>query len=430
LILASFIIAVLSLYWGVLFGLEDKLSRLTVAVVNLDGQGYPGTDAIVGNAVTQAATEQARLTYGVLGYRVQDPAEYDNDPFAVRRAVWRESAWAAIIVNANASYLLQQAVAQGNRSYEPIGTIQVVYNQARDEQTYSNYIIPQLDQFMTNLQAQFGEQWIPQVLNDNSLDASTYSQAPQALNPAIGASMFNLRPFSPPQATPAVSIGLIYLIIIAFFNFSFYLPIHQQFLIPKDHPPLHFYQLILWRLVATTVAYLFLSLAYSLVSLAFQIPFSNTAPHPPDQVVQNADLSGHATFVIYWMLNFMGMYALGLASENVTMLIGQPWTAMWLIFWVITNVASAFYTLPLAPDFFRYGYAWPLHHVVQASRTILFDTYSRLGLNFGVLAAWAVVNTVVFVPCAIFMRWKAQKEHMRELAGGDRRRKIKYLVDG
>jgi hypothetical protein len=431
LFLCTFILAVLSLYWGVLYGVQDKLSRLTVAVVSFDGHGYPAdTATVVGDAVTSAAEQQAAMTSGVLGYRVESPSKYNDDPMAVRQAVYDEHAWAAIIVNANASYLLQQAVAEGNADYDPMGAMQIVYVQARDEQNYNNYVIPQLNQFLINVQARFGQQWIAQVLSDNSLGAATYSNAPQALNPAIGASTFNLRPFSLPQATPAVSIGLIYLIIISFFTFSFFLPIHQQFLIPKGHPPLHFYQLIIWRLFATFLAYFFLSLAYSLVSLAFQIPFSNTAPHPDTSVVNTPDAFGRGTFVVYWMLNLLGMYALGLASENVTMVIGQPWTALWLIFWVITNVAASFYSITLAPDFFQYGYAWPLHHVVEASRTIIFDTHSRLGLNFGVLAAWAAVNTAFFVPCALFMRWKAQKEHMRELAGGDTKRKIKYLVDG
>jgi hypothetical protein len=429
--LCTFILAILSLYWGVLYGLTDKLSRLTVVVVSFDGQGYPaGTATVVGDAVTRAAEQQAAITSGALGFRVENPADYDNDPLSVRQHVYDEHAWAAVIVNANASYLLQQAVAEGNADYDPQGAMQIVYVQARNEQTYNNYIVPQLDKFLINVQAQFGQQWISRVLSDNALDAATYNNAPQALNPAIGASIFNLRPFSPPQATPAISIGLIYLIIISFFTFSFYLPIHSQFLIPKGHPPLHFYQLILWRLCATFMAYFFLSLAYSLVSLAFQIPFSNTGPEPQTAVVNNADAFGRGTFVVYWMLNLLGMYALGLASENVAMVIGQPWAALWLIFWVITNVASSFYTIPLAPQFFNYGYAWPLHHVVNASRTIIFDTHSRLGLNFGVLAAWSAVNTAFFVPCALFMRWKAQKEHMRELAGGDRKRKIKYLVDG
>lgn len=37
----------------------------------------------------------------------------------------------------------------------------------------------------------------------------------------------DLRPFEPSTAIPAVTIGLIYLIMVAFFSFSFLLPIHN-----------------------------------------------------------------------------------------------------------------------------------------------------------------------------------------------------------
>ena len=79
-------------------------------------------------------------------------------------------------------------------------------------------------------------------------------------------------------------------------------------------------------------------------------------------MAHNANAYGQATFVVYWMINFFGMWALGLACENVAMIIGQPWTAMWLIFWVISNVSTAFYALDLTPKFYYWGYAWPLHN--------------------------------------------------------------------
>lgn len=41
------------------------------------------------------------------------------------------------------------------------------------------------------------------------------------------------------------------------------------------------------------------------------------------------------------------MIALGLACENVAMIVGQPWTGLWLIFWVITNVSTSFYDVGL-----------------------------------------------------------------------------------
>ena len=221
---------VLSLYWAALFHVEQNLSALKVAVVSFDAQSppYASTEPLVGRTVEQAARQQAQMLTGVIGFEVHDPSEFEFDPIAVRQSVYDEKYWAAIIVNNNATALLQRAVSEGNRTYDPLGAMQVVYVQARDEASYANYITPQLNSFTTNIQARFGEQWISQVLSDPSLDPATYSQAPQALSPAIGVSTFNLRPFQPPQAIPAVTVGLIYLIIIAFFNFAFVWHLHLQ----------------------------------------------------------------------------------------------------------------------------------------------------------------------------------------------------------
>jgi hypothetical protein len=175
---------------------------------------------------------------------------------------------------------------------------------------------------------------------------------------------------------------LIYLTIIAFFSFTLFLPIHRQYINPQGHPPLHFSQLIIWRYLATLIAYLFMSLAYSLVSIAFQIPFSN--PRAPSDVLPASKISafGRGTFPTYWIFNFTGTTALGLACESIAMLIGQPWTALWLIFWVISNVSNSFHAVPLAPRFFYWSSAWPLQHIVTATRIPLFDLHSRLDLNF------------------------------------------------
>jgi hypothetical protein len=80
------------------------------------------------------------------------------------------------------------------------------------------------------------------------------------------------------------------------------------------------------------------------------------------QLAQPANKYNYASFIVYWMVNWVGMIALGLACENVAMFIGQPWTALWLIFWVITNVSTAFYSITMAPHFYYFGYAWPLHN--------------------------------------------------------------------
>ncbi|TVY21314.1 Nitrosoguanidine resistance protein SNG1 [Lachnellula arida] len=415
-ILSTFILGILSLYWAALFRVEQNLSALVVYVVDFDGQVAPYTNVtpIVGPQIVSAAESLIAPT-GSVGWGSLPASAFNNDPMAVRQAVYDEKAWAAIIINANATALLQDAVKNGNTTYDPMGAAQIVYVEARDDTTHSSYIMPQLSSFQTMATSLVGRKWAAQVLSmasSNSTIMSNVQAAPQAVNPAIGFSTFNLRPFGPPTATPAVTIGLIYLIILSFFSFSFYLPIHMKFISP-GHRPLHFYQLVIWRWCATVTAYLFLSLFYSLISLAFQIPFSG--PPASDTVVANgADAYHYGSFVVYWMINFVGMIALGLACENVAMVVGQPWTAFWLIFWVITNVSTSFYSITLAPRFYYWGYAWPLHNLVYASRTILFDTHSRIGLNFGVLFAWAAVNTVLFPLCCWVMRWKTMREKKKE----------------
>lgn len=417
-------LAALALYWAVLFHIEDNMGVLTVKVVDLDGKvaPYDNVQPLIGPIVTRLAQQTVSETRRrSLGYKVVSPDDFGYDPVKVRRDVYDFHCYAAIIVNSNATALLEEAIDSGNSTYDPTGAIQMVMVSARDEWIYHNYIMPQLEKFTRALMSEFGPTWAQQLATNNSITKEMLAAAPSAVNPGISPLQIDLRPSHPPTATPPVTVGLIYLIMMAFFSFSFFFPIHQKYLTPKGHPPLHFWQFIIWRWLATVLSYFFVSLAYSLVSMAFQVSFSDPAASPVE-VALRATAYGRGSFVVYWMVNFVGMTALGLACENVAMLAGQPWTALWLIFWVITNVTSAFYAVDLAPGFFRWGYAWPLHHVVEATRTIMFNLHSRIGLNFGVLAAWVAVDTVLFPLCCQFQRWKT--ESVRTTAQRERNRYV------
>ena len=361
LILCVFILTVLSLYWGALTHIDANISSLTVFVVDFDGMGYPDVTPQVGPLIVKNTESRLALPPPHLGYRTMPPSHFGNDPMNVRREVFDFKAWAAIVINPNATALLQEAIQIGNSSYDPAGAFQFYYVEAREHDTIHTHVQMELNLVATDVILKFGSQWAGQVMANRSISRSNLELAPQALSPAIGFSEFNLRPFHPPVTLPAVSIGLIYLIIISFFSFAFYMPTHMKFLIPAGHPPLHFNQFVIYRWIATVGAYFIMSLAYSMVSLAFQIPF-NKQPAPTTEMAHNANAYGQATFVVYWMINFFGMWALGLACENVAMIIGQPWTAMWLIFWVISNVSTAFYALDVTPKFYYWGYAWPLHN--------------------------------------------------------------------
>ncbi|CAG7974123.1 unnamed protein product [Penicillium salamii] len=404
-ILCIFVFGVLSLFWGSQYSTEANYSALKVWVVDFDGQvdPYRTTNPIVGPAVTDVANSLINSDSLHLGYSIKSPADFDFELRAVRQGIYDEHAYAAVIINPNATALLRDAVSKSNTTYDPTGAIQVVIISARDETTYYSYILPDLTILQGMVLAKFGPQWIQELSSTNLTSAP-----PQAINPAIGFTTVDLRPFAPAVAAPAVTIGLIYLIIIAFFNFPFLMPIHAQFMKPDGHPPLKTAHWLIWRIASSIVAYFFLSLFYSLVSLAFQIPFSN-APADDTMSASNANAYGRGSFVVFWMLNWVGMAALGFPCENMAMVLGFPWSSFFLIFWVITNVATAFYSIDLAPAFYKWGYAWPLHRIVEALRTILFGTHSRIGIDFGVLFAWIGVSLALYPFATFVMRWKMKR---------------------
>ncbi|KAK5117294.1 hypothetical protein LTR62_005911 [Meristemomyces frigidus] len=407
---------------GRLFHVDANISSLVVYVIDMDGQVAPynsnGHAPIVGPIITNLARSMVASDTPTLGFGVVSGADFGYDPIQVRQAIFDFDAWASIVMNPNATAMLYSALENVNTSYDPMGACQLTYIDSRDDTNWFDFMAPILDSFMTEATSQVGQKWTGMMMKNAQTDANLLrnaAQVPQALSPAIGFSRYNLRPFYPYQIIPSVSIGLIYLIIVSFFSFAFYLPIHFKYLKPEGRPPLKFYQLIIWRWCATISAYFMLSLAYSFVSLAFQVNFSGGDPVTSETRVTstvdgytNPDGWGRATFPVYWMLNFFGMIALGLACKNVAMIVGQPWTGLWLIFWVISNVSTAFYDIDIEPHFFYWGYAWPLHSVVEGSRQILFGLHNPLGLDFGILIAWGAVNTALFPLCCLFMRWKSK----------------------
>jgi hypothetical protein len=406
LILGICIFTFLCLFWGALFP-QDNHHHLGVWVVDFD-QPPNGISPFVGPFVTRSVQSIIDAKGPNLGYTFRPPSDFDNDPLKVRESIYDFKAWAAIVINPNATALIEAAVRQGNSSYDPRGACQIIYNSARDQSTVMSYIVPAMVAVQKIAVSNFGREWLRHLLQNTSASDLNLDVAPQAISPGIEFTQYDLRPFGPPVATPAVTIGLIYLIILSFFSFTFFLPIHMKFMTPRGHPPLHFHHLIIWRYLATVVSYFFLSLVYSLVSLAFLMPM-NRSPGSHVWPEKNPNAYGRGTFPVYWMVNFVGMTALGLASENMAMLLGTPWTALWLIFWVISNVATGFYPLPLAPSFYRWGYAWPIHNVAELTRQILFDLHSRAGLNWGILFAWCAIGTALFPLCCYYMKRKTIK---------------------
>ncbi|WQF87620.1 hypothetical protein CDEST_12634 [Colletotrichum destructivum] len=400
---------ILCLYWGIVFRIEENLPSLVCFVVDFDGQAapYDAVTPLIGPAVTALANETLNSPVPSIGYQIRTAAEFDFDPLKVREAVYHFKAWSAVVVNPNATALLRAAVEVGNASYDPTGAVQVITMSSRDSFMTYSYILPSLTTFTSDLMTRFGEAWAAMLMADDTLTKETLRAAASAVNPGVSPLMLDLRPFGPPAAIPAVTFGLSFLI--AHLGFTYYLADDRKCIVPEGHPPVHYWHYVIRRWISLMAAYFFLSLVYCLISLVFQVPFSNP-PASPVEVAENPNAYGRASFIVFWLLNFLGMAALGMACENMAMVIGPRWVGLWLTFWTLTNTLTGFWPPDIAPGFYRWAYAWPYHHVIEGSRQILFDLHSRIGLNFGVLIAWVAVNTVLFVPACYVLRWKDEKE--------------------
>jgi len=133
LILMCFILSVLSIYWATLFHVESKLYHLTIYVVDFDGQApYNTNTPIVGPTVVQTMLESTNMGPH-LGFVQVPAANFQGDPMNVRQAIYNEEAWAAVIINANATSMLYSAANNGNTTYDPRGACQLVFIDSRDD---------------------------------------------------------------------------------------------------------------------------------------------------------------------------------------------------------------------------------------------------------------------------------------------------------
>ncbi|KAM0495747.1 hypothetical protein ACHAQF_007064 [Verticillium nonalfalfae] len=92
------------------------------------------------------------MSESLLGYQTDLASQFGYDPLKVRASVYKWNSWAAIVINPNATALLQQAVETGNTSYDPTGVVQIIY------QTFASQFI-----------AQFGPRWWAMVMSNSSL---------------------------------------------------------------------------------------------------------------------------------------------------------------------------------------------------------------------------------------------------------------------
>ncbi|KAG1890397.1 hypothetical protein F4604DRAFT_1568022 [Suillus subluteus] len=378
---------VLPIYWAALGRSYNNIHNLSGYVVDFDG-------GEIGQAVTQAfknVTGPEQMSWLIL-----DAAQFPGGPDEVAQALLDHRCWAAVTVNPQASANLNASINAANASYNTTQAVTAYLTSGRNENIYN--MLQQVTSILTTITYTFSLSFSRGLASRS--DISTLLQtAPQLVIQPLAFIISDIRPFNVPVAAAVDYVGLIYLLILAFVLTNQLLAARVESGFEKR---LRLRPLILLRLLWPVTLYFFVSLMYSLLSLAFGVPFSRNF--------------GHAGFVIYWMMSWCSMSALGLALESMITLLTIKFIPIFLILWIISNVSVAFYPIEVLPAVFRYGFAMPFYNVSSTVRTIIFDTKNEIGLNFGVQFSWILVSCITL---PIF-QWLVRRRQIKALEASQR----------
>ncbi|CCG82556.1 Putative uncharacterized protein [Taphrina deformans PYCC 5710] len=380
-LLVTIIMGILSIYWGADHSLQFNMPVATVAIIDLDG-------GEVGPAMSSYAT-QFRQQHGTmsLGY-VNTPAGQYPSNEAARAALKNEDFWIGIIVQSNATTLMNYAYQNGNTTYDPTGAIQVIYAEGRNSLVIAEFLLPQLNTFMSGFVAQFSKQKQASLLTTNTGNAAALMLQAQLPIP-VNYATFNTAPAVPSTAEAATEIGTIYLIIVSFVSVLMFDKLNEAML-GKFRPRTY----MVWRIALLPTVYFFLSLFYMALSCAWMIRLDK--------------FFGGAGYFIFWMLSWCSMMAFGLVVENVNNALGPPFTPVFFVFWVISNVSTGFYPVEFLSNFYLWGLAWPLRHNLIGAKAIIYGTKNVLGLNFGVTLAWVFLS-LTLLPLTVKLQMHKKK---------------------
>lgn len=424
LLMAVMMLGIFSIYWGSMMHKNDHQKYLKMLVVIEDTETIDGVPPIIGQQVINVVTSAKAKTLG--DWHIYTPQNFSDiqpkdshgDTQAdIEELIHKQHFWGGIHVKKDASSRLYQALVDGNTSYVSGNeTWSFVYESGRDFTNVPTYIVNNglaIQKMVLADQDGINGQFIDVVRKQGKDSSKVLDNGWQVISQPLTFESKDMRPVTQPTVLAPAQVGLIYLIIVTFFQFNFFVDFHKIIAgYPMKRP--HF---LLYRLLSSFVSYFWLSLVYSLVSLAFQIDFTRAF--------------GRGGFPIYWMTMWLTMTAVGGMNElmaHTFIMVFPPLLGFWLIFWVICNVSPTYTPMALTANFYRFGYAMPIYNANELIKMIFFDTYrGHMGRCYGILVAWVVLTNVglmIVLPLfgkvmgkrAVKMRQEAEEEAARQKA--------------
>lgn len=402
-------LGILSIYWASLYGREKRVRNMTMLVVIEDKIFRLTNGTIVPPVIGPKFVELLNSNQDLGNYVVlwgQELAEklLKNATvyLQIKEWVYQQDVWAAFYINSTALEVAYNLIADNNAlqnaTLELQYIVSCVYELGRLFSALSQYLIKNINR----INLAWSQQYAPEAYAE--LFQEAFSSDEQML--IIQNTGANLRPSGLTYfpninqidlhlSTSSVvlgpsELGLVYALIFAFHQFNFAADMHTS-LINR----LHFADLLMYRFTFSQFNFFVLSLVYSLITIAFGVPIDAAY--------------GKGGFMVLWMTVYMFFSATGGTMEVMATFLRYMGLTFVLplimVFLIVVNIAPTFSALVLCPGVFRYGNALPMFNTSQALKVVFFGTWrGTLGRNYGVLAAWIVLNTCSMIGLLYYIR--------------------------
>lgn len=376
-LLGSFVIAFLSIYWGATYKRSHYLFKVNVLTVIQDESDLVSTTM---SAALPSLIAGVPCTWHIFNssqfidkYRVSE-TEIDGK---VRSLIHDEKYWMALNVKQNATNSLYDSLLGSSPAFNSTKYFEAIYEGGRDPTTVTAAIVPNMQMLEEIYATYYRNEYLPSLISNIS-ESIPSDRLIAASN--LNFNFYDQRPFYDAQILAPMQVGLIYCLLLTFFQLSLFGPLHAE--MAKTLKPKH---ILIYRIGIAWVTYFFLSLFFCTVSAIFRVDFTRAF--------------GRGGFVVYWMTTWLLMMAVGGANENMISMIilfGPQYLGFWLMSWIILNISCSFFPMALNNEFYRYGYAMPIHNGVDIYKVIFLDlSKHKMGRNYGILVAWVALNTAL-----------------------------------
>ncbi|KPM41499.1 hypothetical protein AK830_g5105 [Neonectria ditissima] len=365
-ILIMFLV-IMSHFFGTAFRQSSRVHALKILAIDYDG-------GEIGEAVARAYTELQSGSFPAVEFR--SAADFPDDA-SVRRAVCRGHYWAGIYTHSNASNRLAAALDGGDAasSYDSTNAATYIYNQAR-------YPTVADGQIRSGIEELFG------AARNSYYQSSLGKNAFASINPIDEAAIAAyLDPFSATSdlIMPTTQGSRVY------YNTAFMVvPILAQFFlvlaingISSQHQVFTHASIRDVWLIRFAIGKIY-SFVGALVTAGYLWAFR-----------EDWNVGGRE-FVLTWMVMWLHTEVNWVLMESlIASYIPLQFISLFVVSWVMVNVASSIFAFELSPGWYRVGYALPAHETYDMLVYVWSGCANPMRVALPIMFTWLVVGHIM-----------------------------------